>query len=420
MPRLLAVVVARLHLPRSLAGGGEPLGDHPQTAHVRAVRRARRGGHHGPARAGRRRAQLGLPLHLDPGRLAVGGRPDRPGLRGGGLRVPALAARAGRSPRHRFRGPLADHVPGRRRPPPDRGEPRPPGGLPGFAAGAQRQRGRRPAPAGHLRRGLRRPGGGRGHRRHTGLAVAGRCPRLADRPLGPARRGHLGDPGRPAELHLQPADDLGGLRPGRPGGHRLRPAGRRGPLDGDPGRRVRADRRAGLRHQTQGVRPTLRHRRPGRLAAADAAGRVPLCTGPRLDQHPRRDGRGTGQRQPGLPLQPRRLTRRTAGQRGHVQPVQLPLRGGARPHRAHPPGTARLRQDAHVRQPRRAVRRGDRAVGGATRQLPAGVHPSLADHRGDGARRGAGPGGDGARHRRDPSPPDPRPDGTPEDTEEGS
>ena len=42
-------------------------------------------------------------------------------------------------------------------------------------------------------------------------------------------------------------------------------------------------------------------------------------------------------------------------------------------------GPARLREDAHLRQPPRPLLRGDRAVRRAARQLPAGVHPPRAD-----------------------------------------
>ena len=49
-----------------------------------------------------------------------------------------------------------------------------------------------------------------------------------------------------------------------------------------------------------------------------------------------------------------------------------------------------LREDAHLRQPPRPVRRGDRAYRRAAGQLPAGVHPPRADQRG--GEPGSGPG----------------------------
>ena len=55
-------------LPRPLARDGAPLGADAEAAHLRADRRDRRRADHQPARADRRRAQLGLPLHLDPRR----------------------------------------------------------------------------------------------------------------------------------------------------------------------------------------------------------------------------------------------------------------------------------------------------------------------------------------------------------------
>ena len=57
--------------------------------------------------------------------------------------------------------------------------------------------------------------------------------RLGVRELGPARRGHLGDPRRPAELHVLAADVLGG--------------GRARDADGPPARPARRPRRAGSR-----------------------------------------------------------------------------------------------------------------------------------------------------------------------------
>src|SRR5262249_53325516 len=41
-----------------------------------------------------------------------------------------------------------------------------------------------------------------------------------------------------------------------------------------------------------------------------------------------------------------------------------------------------LREDAHVREPRRSVLGGDRADRRTTRQLPAGLHPPGTDQRG--------------------------------------
>ena len=66
--RVLAELAAPVDLPRPLAGDGRPLGHDAQADDLRADRRAGRRAHRRAARAGRRRAQLGLPLHLDPGR----------------------------------------------------------------------------------------------------------------------------------------------------------------------------------------------------------------------------------------------------------------------------------------------------------------------------------------------------------------
>ena len=55
------------------------------------------------------------------------------------------------------------------------------------------------------------------------------------------------------------------------------------------------------------------------------------------------------------------------------------------------PGQAHLREDAHLRQPPRAVRGGDRRLGRGSGQLPAGVHAPRPDPRG----RETGPGAGG-------------------------
>jgi GH15 family glucan-1,4-alpha-glucosidase len=102
--------------------------------------------------------------------------------------------------------------------------------------------------------------------------------------------------------------------------------------------------------------------------------------GPVLAVHPGRDGPQTGVGQPRLPLRHGRLPGRPARLRGHLQPVHVPLCGRACPRRAPAPGPLRLREDAHLRQPRRPVRRGDRPVRRAAGQLSPGLHPSVLDH----------------------------------------
>ena len=80
--------------------------------------------------------------------------------------------------------------------------------------------------------------------------------------------------------------------------------------------------------------------------------------------------------------------RRDRRRRGHVQPVLVLVRRGADPGRPGPGSADDLREDAHLRQPPRAVRRADRRVRRGAGQLPAGVHPPGPDQRG----RQPGPG----------------------------
>ncbi len=112
--RLLAEVGAHLALPRPLEQDMvHRFRDHPQAPHLRPRHPGRRR-HHGTARAGRRRAQLGLPLHLGAGRLPLGAGPARPRLRGGGHPLHPLAGRPPERPRGSRRRTPPDHVPGRR------------------------------------------------------------------------------------------------------------------------------------------------------------------------------------------------------------------------------------------------------------------------------------------------------------------
>ena len=209
---VLAVLARPVDLSWALARGGEPLGDHPQADDVRPDRGAGRGADRGAARAGRRRAQLGLPLHLGPRRVVLGGRAAGHRVRRGGRAVRGVVGRSDpRAGRRRGR-PAQHHVPGRRVERSQGGGARALVGLPRLAPGADRQRRRRPAPARHLRRGdgqhLRRPPG-RASGAGPGLDGDQHRAGLGRGELGPARGGHLGDPRRAPGVHLRAADELG-------------------------------------------------------------------------------------------------------------------------------------------------------------------------------------------------------------------
>ena len=78
--RVLEVVAGAVDLRRPLARGAGALGHHAEADDLRPDRRAGRRADHGPARAGRRRAQLGLPLHVGARRLVLGLRAAGHGL----------------------------------------------------------------------------------------------------------------------------------------------------------------------------------------------------------------------------------------------------------------------------------------------------------------------------------------------------
>ena len=209
---VLAILAWPVDLSWALARGGEPLGDHAQADDVRPDRGAGRGADRGVARAGRRRAQLGLPLHLGPRCVVLGGRAAGHRVRRGGRAVRGVVGRSDpRAGRRRGRA-AQHHVPGRRVERSQGGGARALVGLPRLAPGADRQRRRRPTAARHLRRGdgqhLRRPPGwasGAG----PGLDGDQQRAGLGRGELGPARGGHLGDPRRAPGVHLRAADELG-------------------------------------------------------------------------------------------------------------------------------------------------------------------------------------------------------------------
>ena len=217
--RLDRAPLAALARPRQLPG--PPLAHapparraHPQGAVVRAHGRARGRRDHLAAGDPGRRAQLGLPLQLDP-RLhvhALG--PLHARLRLGGQRLLLLhrghRGEGGRRP--------PDHVPDRRRGRDPRVHARSPVGLRGRAAGP---RGQRRLQAGAARR------LGRAARLDLPAHQVAQLPAgpdLADR-QGAGRAGarevaragprHLGDPRRAEALHLVEDDVLGGGGPRR-------------------------------------------------------------------------------------------------------------------------------------------------------------------------------------------------------------
>src|SRR5215217_8924352 len=80
---VLAWLAGPLQLPGPLARAGRPLGDHPEAADLCPHRGPGRRPHRWAARVGRGGAQLGLPLHLGPGRLLLDPRPARAWLHRG-------------------------------------------------------------------------------------------------------------------------------------------------------------------------------------------------------------------------------------------------------------------------------------------------------------------------------------------------
>ena len=178
-------------------------------------RRDRRRAHHVAARDGRRRAQLGLPLLLDP-RLephARGALHRRLPRRGGGVRL--VHDELGRRPRGR--GLAADHVRDRRRARPLRARAAAPARLARLAPGARRQRRLEPGPARRLRRAAQRPAPlPRAARRPApGDPGLRRRPRRHRRPpLAGDRLGHLGDARRAAPPPVLEGHVLGRARPG--------------------------------------------------------------------------------------------------------------------------------------------------------------------------------------------------------------
>ncbi len=144
-----------------------------------------------------------------------------------------LMDRIARERRRRVRS-AEDHVPGRWLLRPGRGDPRPPRGLPRVEPRSHRQRRRRPAPAGHLRRGdgLDLP------RRHARPAAAARRAGRRSAPCstgsattGTSPRRGSGRPGAD-DSRSRTAGSCAGSRSTVPSGWPSRTAGRRRSRDG--------------------------------------------------------------------------------------------------------------------------------------------------------------------------------------------
>ena len=139
-------------LRRSLSRGGDSERARPQAHGLRSLGCGGRGADHFAARADRRLAQLGLPLLLAARRLAHGSRAHRSGLHGRGPRLRQLAV--ARDPPDPARAPGA--LRRLRQQAARRAHAGSPGGIPGIAAGPDRQPGGRAAAARCVRRGDRR------------------------------------------------------------------------------------------------------------------------------------------------------------------------------------------------------------------------------------------------------------------------
>ena len=190
------------------------------------------------------------------------------------------------------------------------------------------------------------------------------------------------------------ADVLGGARPGYPTGRRTGPAGApESVLDHRAGPDLRAGSRPGVERRAASVRCSTTSTdvldasllRMSKVGFDRAQGR--RC-GPRRSR--RCDARA-GHRQPGLPATtpPRRRTACAARRATFSLCTFAYVDALARAGRVEESRGA-FEKMLHLRQPRRAVLRGDRAQRGADRQLPAGLHPPGAHRCGDHAGRGAG------------------------------
>ena len=149
-------------------------------------------------------------------------------------------------------------------PPPARAHPRPPARLRRVAAGADRQRRRRAAPARRARRGddrarsRPRPPGSRHDDDAWALQRALVEPLADDLAASPTTA--CGRSAARSALHPLPGDGLGGVRPRGPRRRGRRPGRAGRPVARGPRRGPRGGADARLRRRAQHLRPALRHR----------------------------------------------------------------------------------------------------------------------------------------------------------------
>ena len=363
-PRLLAALAVRMRLRRALARDGPAVGHHAEALHLRPHRRHGRGAHLQPARDARRRPQLGLPL-----RVAA-----RLGLHG--LRVPAPGLlRRGRA--------LRDWLEERCR----ETDPDDPSSRSSTASTAasdltehelahlEGYRGSRPVRIGNgahdqlqldvygeLMDAVYLSNKQRAHQLGA-LEQPAPAARLAGRQLAAPDEGIWEVRGGRARLRLLAADVLGGLRARDAHAGPARAARRHAPS----GARRRDEiyeeiMDAGWSPERQAF---VQYYGGDVLDASNLLMPLVKFIGPRdprmlstLDAIER----GARLRQPGVPLRPRDGVRRRPRRLGGGLVLALLVLAGGVPHPRRPPrrGPPGLREDAHLRQQPRPLRRGGR------------------------------------------------------------
>ena len=269
-------------VPRAARRAHPPQHSGAQGPDLPADRRHRRRSDDLAAGDGRRRAQLGLPLRLDPRREPDARRALHRRLRRRGRGLRLLHDELGRRARQRHRH-AADHVRHRRRARPQRARAAAPRRLARLGARASRQRRLDTDPA----RRLRRAADGARALPRAARRAASRDPALRRVPrglrraqLGAGRRGHVGDARRRAPPRLFEGAVLGRARPRRQARACARRVRARRALGSRARRGARGDPGEGLEREPRCVLAVVRLGRARRRCAADADRRLPARDGP--------------------------------------------------------------------------------------------------------------------------------------------